>query len=362
LVDTAIADNARVTNNESRSQPFEEEELVLDERCLDWLLACQRTQPDAANCIPPGGWARSDSPGAIPNALDTASALSALVRWRHRFAELQSERIDRAAALGVAWLLDVQNEDGGCRTFSCSGNSLAEGESGTDVTAQVLRALASWQAQWESEEIDGGPHHYLQLKLGIDSAIQRGWRYLESKQHADGHFVPLWFGNEHHQRNENPVVGTAQVLLSCADLFRLDSELALRAARWLVSAQHSNGGWGPPRAPLDYSGTYKDGFRAWRANDELAKFCSTEETALAVSALLPLAESSPSFSRAVANGLAWLAGAVEQDAHRQGSVIGFSFTKLWYHERLYPLLFAEGALARAVRRLEAQRRPVAHIG
>jgi squalene-hopene/tetraprenyl-beta-curcumene cyclase len=64
----------------------------------------------------------------------------------------------------------------------------------------------------------------------------------------------------------------------------------------------------------------------------------------------------------VANGLTWLAGAVEQDVHRQGTVIGFSFAKLWYHERLYPLIFAEFALDRAIRRLEAQRQPVAHIG
>ena len=362
LADTAVADEARPTGSESVSHRFGEEETVLDERCLDWLLACQRTEFDSATGIPPGGWGRSDSPGAIPNAVDTASALSALVRWRHRFAELHSERIDRAAALGVGWLIDLQSEDGGWTTFSRTGNSAPFGESGTEVTALVLRALDAWQTQWQSENAEGGPHRHLHLKLGIDSAVERGWRYLEALQHEDGHFVPLWFGNEHHPQHENPVVGTAQVLLTCAELVRLDCELALGAARWLMTAQHSNGGWGPPRAPLDYSGTYKDGFRAWRANDELAKFCSIEETALAVSALLPLAETSPLFSRAVANGLTWLAGAVEQDAHRQGAVIGFSFAKLWYHERLYPLVFAERALARAARRLEAQRQPVAHLG
>ena len=191
---------------------------------------------------------------------------------------------------------------------------------------------------------NGGPHRHLHLKLGIDSAIERGWRYLESQQHEDGTLCRCGSATNIIREHENPVVGTAQVLLTCADLVRLDSELALRAARWLMTAQHPNGGWGPPRAPLDYSGTDKDGFRAWRANDELAKYCSIEETALAVSALLPLAETSPSFSRAVANGLTWLAGAVEQDAHRQGAVIGFSFAKMWYHERLYPLVFADGRI------------------
>jgi squalene-hopene/tetraprenyl-beta-curcumene cyclase len=360
--DTAVAGREPATNSESESPRFSEEELVLDEQCLEWLMACQRTEFDSVTGIPPGGWGRSDSPGAIPNAIDTASALSALVRWRHRCAALQSERIDRAAALGVGWLLDLQNDGGGWPTFSRAGNSTPFGESGPDVTAFVLRALVAWRHQWQSEAMIGHSRRRLRLEMDIDSAVERGWRYLESQQDEDGHFVPLWFGNEHHPSTENPVIGTAQVLITCGALVRLESDLGQRAARWLVTAQHANGGWGPPRAPLDYSGVYKDGFRAWRANDTLAKFCTVEETALAVTALLPLMESTQSFSRAIANGLAWLASSVEQDAHRHGAVVGFYFTRLWYHDRLLPLVFAEGALSGAVRRLVAQRQPATHIG
>jgi squalene-hopene/tetraprenyl-beta-curcumene cyclase len=147
----------------------------------------------------------------------------------------------------------------------------------------------------------------------------------------------------------------------CSELGLLDSEMALHAARWLVSAQHASGGWGPPRAPLDYSGAEKDGFRAWRANEGMAKLCSVEETAMAVSALLPLAETNHSCSRAASNGLTWLAAAMEQDAHRQGAVIGFYPPKIWYHERLYPLVFAAGALSQAARQLEPQRQAVAPL-
>jgi squalene-hopene/tetraprenyl-beta-curcumene cyclase len=351
-----------VSTAESESQRVGSDELVLNERCLEWLLACQHTEVDSTRGNRPGGWGRSDSPGALPNAIDTASTLSALFRWRHRFAALQSERIDRAAALGLGWLVDLQNADGGWPTFSRARNATPFGESGTDVTALVLRALASWRKQWQTVADNDRGYRQLPDETGIDSVVERGWRYLESQQHEDGHFVPLWFGNEHHPRTENPVVGTALVLNSCSDQMRLERDMAQRAARWLVTAQHANGGWGPPRAPLDYSGAYKDGFRAWRANDALAKFCSVEETALAISALLPLVESSQSICRAVANGLAWLASSVEQDAHRHGAVIGFYFNRLWYHERLLPLVLAEGALSQAVRRLEAQRQPAAHIG
>ena len=99
--------------------------------------------------------------------------------------------------------------------------------------------------------------------------------------------------------------------------------MARRAARWLLSAQHLGGGWGPPRAPVDYSGAEKDGFRAWRANEAMAKLCSVEETGLAVTALLPLVDSSEPCAKAVSEGLTWLVNAVEQDAHRRPAVIGF---------------------------------------
>jgi squalene-hopene/tetraprenyl-beta-curcumene cyclase len=152
------------------------------------------------------------------------------------------------------------------------------------------------------------------------------------------------------------------VLATCAGLNRLDSELARRAARWLLSAQHATGGWGPPRAPRDYSAAEKDGFRAWRANDAMAKLCSVEETALAVTALLPLVETDQACSGAVSAGLSWLAAAVEQDLHRRPAVVGFYLSKLWYHERLYPLVFAAGAFSRAIRQLEPQPHEIASAG
>ena len=147
----------------------------------------------------------------------------------------------------------------------------------------------------------------------------------------------------------------------CSELGLLESEMALQAVRWLVSAQHSGGGWGPPRAPLDYSASDKDGFRAWRGNEAMAKLASVEETALVVQALLPLAETNHTCARAVANGLTWLAAAVERDAHRQAAVVGFFPPQIWYHERLYPLVFAAGALSQAARQLEPQRHAAASV-
>jgi hypothetical protein len=91
---------------------------------------------------------------------------------------------------------------------------------------------------------------------------------------------------------------------------------------------------------------------------------SIEETALAVEALLaalptndlrpptsdlltPEPRTPNPITAAVTRGLAWLIDRVEHDEHRQPAPIGFYFAKLWYYEKLYPLIFATAALGRA---------------
>jgi squalene-hopene/tetraprenyl-beta-curcumene cyclase len=48
-------------------------------------------------------------------------------------------------------------------------------------------------------------------------------------------------------------------------------------------------------------------------------------------------------------GVAWLVEAVESGRFRDASPIGFYFAKLWYFEKLYPIIFTVAALGRAVR-------------
>ncbi len=74
----------------------------------------------------------------------------------------------------------------------------------------------------------------------------------------------------------------------------------------------------------------------------------------------------PSFRAAVDQGLRWLVDSVESNDFINPSPIGFYFAKLWYYEKLYPLVFTVSALGQAVRRSAqesdsqpAQPRPVA---
>ena len=51
-------------------------------------------------------------------------------------------------------------------------------------------------------------------------------------------------------------------------------------------------------------------------------------------------------SLAVRRGVHWLIQRVESGEFMQPSPIGFYFAKLWYYEKLYPIIFTVGALNR----------------
>lgn len=362
--DTATIDDDSTAEAHATIESYgsQSSDLWHSEQVLDWLLACQHTDRHAATEAAPGGWACNDARGALPNTLDTASTLLALASWPNFTDYPHRERVDHAARLGATWLLDLQQSDGGWSNYDAQSRGFQPDSPGPVTTARALCALSAWRRLWRSSNRLVSVQSPPELMQRIDDAIERGWQYLEFQQQSDGNYLALWFGNEYHPEGANPVVGTAWVLECCAELNELSSELARRAACWLLAAQHTGGGWGPPRAPVGYSGTDKDSFRAWRANDAMAKYCSIEETALAVRALLPLADSSESIAKAASAGLNWLVNATEQDLHRGPAAIGFLPSRIWYHERLYPLAFIAGVFSRAAHRLSLKRPTPATVG
>jgi squalene-hopene/tetraprenyl-beta-curcumene cyclase len=162
-------------------------------------------------------------------------------------------------------------------------------------------------------------HH----KPTYEAATKAGLAYLAREQRPDGSWLPLWFGNQHAPDDINPVYGTARVLAAYRDLGLAESPECRRGVAYLLSVQNADGGWGG------------------------AKDCpsSVEETALAVEVLGDLAN-----NEAIQRGIAWLVEAVESGRFREASPIGFYFAKLWYFEKLYPLIFTVAALGRALRR------------
>jgi squalene-hopene/tetraprenyl-beta-curcumene cyclase len=80
-----------------------------------------------------------------------------------------------------------------------------------------------------------------------------------------------------------------------------------------------------------------------------------EETALAAEVLL---DAGPKAEPAVAKGLSWLIEQVETGGLEDPTPIGFYFAKLWYFEKLYPIIFTVAALGRALKKLSQRHDPV----
>lgn len=343
---------AEAANRSPDEHTAEQDEPLLS-TSLDWLLAAQHSVASrGSEQVSAGGWAWNDSPGAIVNVGDTAGVLLTLARTRWHVGTHQSDPLHAAVERGLTWLLDQQRKDGGWIACGDEDGARRDGGDGTEPTSDALRAIAAWlrvrqfEAAHPSATSDGDV-----LDGRLRTAADRGLAWLAARQRDDGSFGTCTFGNERQPDGTNPVYGTTRVLAACAALGQLESEWARRAAGWLVRAQHVSGGWGPPRPPLDYSASFRDGSRSWRASESLAKWCSVEETAWAVAALLPLAEGDSACAAAVANGLNWLMEAIEMDLHRRPAVVGVWRGRFWYDERLYPLVFAASALSRAIREL-----------
>ena len=272
-----------------------------------WLLGQQYRTEHPYTHAAPGGWAWTDLPGGVPDADDTAGALLALLALGTVDGETRA-----AGIAGVGWLLGLQNGDGGIPTFCRGWGALPFDRSSPDLTARTLRAWSAWLPQLDER-----------LRVRTQRGIARALMFLAKAQRADGSWLPLWFGNEHAPDDGNPLYGTAKVVLSLRELrdrnFAFPAAMLRAGVRWLVEAQNDDGGWsgvrgGPP---------------------------SVEETALAVKVLAGSSEVA-----AVDAGVSWLVGRVESGAWREPAPIGFYFAKLWYYERLYPLIFTVGALGR----------------
>jgi len=265
-----------------------------------WLLRQQYTQEHPYTGAAPGGWAWTDRSGGVPDADDTPGALLALAALR----DGDDPEAARAAALGVGWLLGLQNSDGGIPTFCRGWGKLPFDRSCPDLTAHAIRAWGAWRTD------------------RLEPAIARAFEYLVRSQQADGSWIPLWFGNQASPKEENPVYGTSRVLL-CAPLGTSApwKQSVERARGWLARAQNGDGGYGgAPGVPS-----------------------TIEETALAVEGLAAAGGSED----AVARGCRWLAEHTAEGTRFAAAPIGLYFAKLWYSERLYPLIFTAAALRRA---------------
>lgn len=279
-----------------------------------WLTDQQSTREHPFTHAAPGGWAWTPLSGGVPDADDTAGALLALRQLGEPGpGDLQS------AVAGLRWLMGVQNSDGGIPTFCRGWGTLPFDRSTPEITAHALQAWSAWYADVDSS-----------LQRMLRRAGTRAVAFLARSQRRDGTWIPLWFGNERAPDEDNPVYGTARVLLGLQSaLARGDARATTcRAAgvEWLAGAQNADGGWG--------------------GNCEVPS--SVEETGIALSALGRSVDDSDRarVSASIAAGVRWLMDATDR-AEITPAPLGLYFARLWYFEELYPVTFTLSGLASA---------------
>jgi len=277
------------------------------ERLRRWLLERQQRRPHPLIGGGAGGWPWSERPGAMPDADDTAGALLALRRLGG-----SDDATRCAAGRGLDWLLSLQNGDGGMPTFCRGWGRLPFDRSCPDISAHALAAVTAWQGELS------GPR-----RTRLRRAARRLHAYLERAQAPDGTWCALWFGSQETADEENRVFSTARVVWALRELpptaLRAAPMLA-RAARWLAEAQNADGGWGAEPDCLS----------------------RVETTGAAVAAL-----AGTEHDAAVRRGAEWLAARTAAGDPLPAAPIGLYFARLWYAERLYPVVFALAGLSRA---------------
>jgi squalene-hopene/tetraprenyl-beta-curcumene cyclase len=291
------------------------ENLDKKEEVREWLLRQQYREKHPYTGAEPGGWAWTPLPGGVPDADDTPGAIIALTR-------LAEPNLVPAAANGLNWLGGLQNSDGGWPTFCRGWGHLPFDRSGSDLTAHALRAFSIGKKVLITDDLVPLIGIGVLTQENSQWYLKSGMEYLARHQVPDGSWLPLWFGNQHAPDDTNPTYGTARVLAAYRDLQHMDSEPAQRGIRWLLSNQNDDGGWGGCKGTPS----------------------SLEETALAVEILL---DAGSQAEEAVNKGVSWLVEQVEAGELHHPTPIGFYFAKLWYFEKLYPIIFTVAALGRA---------------
>ena len=195
-----------------------------------WLLQNQITGPGdwmiKVRDSLPGGWAFEFRNDHYPDVDDTAFVLMALQRVDYP----DKPRMEASVRRGLAWLLSMQNRDGGwgafdhdndrsalCKIPFADHNAMID-PSTADVTARVLECLGRYGFA------AGHP------------AVQRGVEFLMKDQDADG----PWFG----RWGVNYVYGTSGVLRALETIALSAREFCQRAVEWLRAVQNPDGGFG----------------------------------------------------------------------------------------------------------------------
>ncbi len=298
----------------------------------NWLLSQQYKTIHPYTHAAPGGWSWTDLPGGVPDADDTPGAMLALMNLRGPGGAFSEDEISSLKAAAI-WLLDLQNRDGGWPTFCRGWGTLPFDRSSCDLTAHALRALYLWLKRVPTTEAA--------LRLRVEKSMRRGIRFLQNVQRPDGTWLPLWFGHQFNEDDENPLYGTSRVVRALGTIGEESSDCCRKGVQWILENQNEDGGWSARRG-LE-SSVEETGL----ALDSLVLLKKRSGTVVGTARrLLSTTVPDPFLSNAIDRAAQWLAVRVNGGTVDRPTPIGFYFARLWYFEDLYPIIFAAAGLNR----------------
>src|SRR6202167_3475615 len=209
----------------------------------DWQVKNQNAEP--------GGWAFEFRNDYYPDVDDTAFVLMAL----GRVDDPDSDRLRNSMRRGLAWLVSMQNADGGWGAFDhendlqflnhipfADHNAMLD-PSTADVTARTVECLG--QMGWSAN------HPVVQraletIGLSKQPDCQRAADWLRSVQNADGGFgesVLSYYDPALKGKGKSTASQTAWGLIGLLATSGPDDPSVERAVAWLLEQQNPDGTW-----------------------------------------------------------------------------------------------------------------------
>ena len=255
----------------------------------------------------PGGWGWSDLSGSVPDGDDTSGALVALYHLTQGKSSLEVEN-------GLRWLMQLQNNDGGMPTFCKGWGKLPFDRSTPDITAHAILAMGLWLPCLEG-----------QLKTDVQKSLDRMLAWMEDTIENDNGneasgWVPLWFGDQDATDEKAPVYGTATAIDYLMSAHHpAATKLAQSQIDFIIRTQNDDGGWG--------------------GNKDVKSKVTFTSRALAALAHFP-----DKYEDAKNRGWEYLYRRHKEGTLYEREPIGLYFSRLWYSEELYNVLFLLNAL------------------